>query len=57
MSQWQARVESASGAIVMFGLVAADGDAAEAEAMRLAPFDPVRLAVTELAHPLVRTGG
>ena len=54
MSQWQARAESGSGAILVFGLTAPDGDSAEAEAMRLAPFDPVRLAVTEIAYPRSR---
>lgn len=53
---WQVRAESLTGAVMTFGLRAADGQGAEQAAMRLLPFDLGLLTVTREAPAQERQG-
>lgn len=48
--QWQVRAESVTGAVMMFGLAAPDGDQAFEKALQRLPFDPHKISVTEIEN-------
>lgn len=48
MKHWQVRAVSATGAVMAFGLAAADGEQAMETAMQRLPFDPHQLYASEI---------
>lgn len=51
MIQWQVRAQSRAGAVVTFGLLAADCDDAQERALAVTPFAPCVLEVMALVAP------